>query len=102
MLASFRVLAKFRFLRGTALDIFGRTEERRVERALIAEYEALVEDLLANLSAATLPVAVQLAELPDKIRGFGHIKERNIRQVAAERVKLLERLHPAPVAMAAE
>jgi indolepyruvate ferredoxin oxidoreductase len=102
MLALFLVLAKFRFLRGTALDIFGRTEERRVERALIAEYEALVEDLLANLSAATLPIAVQLAELPDKIRGFGHIKERNIRQVAAERAKLLERLHPPPVAMAAE
>ncbi|HEY2133012.1 MAG TPA: indolepyruvate ferredoxin oxidoreductase family protein [Acetobacteraceae bacterium] len=102
LLSSFGLLAKFRFLRGTALDPFGHTAERRAERALITEYEALIEEILTHLSAATLPVAVQLASLPDKIRGFGHIKESSIRQVAAERDRLRERLHPTPLAMAAE
>jgi indolepyruvate ferredoxin oxidoreductase len=102
MLKAFGVLSKFRFLRGTALDPFARTEERRAERALIGEYEAMIDEVLAHLSAKTLPVAVQLAELPDSIRGFGHIKERSMREAAAQRAKLLERLQAPPMAMAAE
>ena len=93
MLKAFSLLQHFRTLRGTRLDIFGRTEERHMERALITEYEATVEDILAHLSPATLSTAVALASLPEKIRGFGHVKERNARTAAAERTRLLEKLH---------
>jgi len=102
MLKAFGAMAPLRFLRGTALDPFGRTEERRAERALIGEYEALVAELLTKLSAETLPAAVALASLPDKIRGYGHVKERAMREVAAERAKLLEQLRAPKLAMAAE
>jgi indolepyruvate ferredoxin oxidoreductase len=93
MLTAFRFLAPFRFLRGTALDPFGRTEERRMERRLISDYEALIEEILASLSPETLSVSVALASLPDRIRGYGHIKERNIREAAAEQARLREKLH---------
>ena len=92
MLTAFGMLAKFRFLRGTALDPFSRTEERRSERALIGEYESLIDAVLAKLSADTLAVSVQLAELPDTIRGFGHVKERSMRAAAAQRTRLMARL----------
>jgi len=84
MKGAFGVLAKLKGLRGTAFDVFGHTEERRTERALITEYRALVDELLASLDAARLPEAVALASLPDEIRGYGHVKERNL---AATRVK---------------
>jgi indolepyruvate ferredoxin oxidoreductase len=102
MLRSFGVLAALRGVRGTALDPFGRTEERRAERALISAYEAQIEDILKYLSAPNLPVAVAIAELPDRIRGFGHIKERAMREAALERDKLLDRLHAPALSMAAE
>jgi indolepyruvate ferredoxin oxidoreductase len=92
MMTGFRVLARLKFLRGTALDVFGRTEERRAERALIAEYEALIDEILPALSPRTLAVSVALASLPERIRGFGHVKERAMRAAAVERAKLLERL----------
>jgi indolepyruvate ferredoxin oxidoreductase len=78
MMTAFEVLARLKFLRGSALDVFGYTAERLAERALIGEYEALVEELLARLGADNHALAVQLASLPDEIRGFGHIKERNL------------------------
>ena len=81
MLPAFRMLAKMKFLRGTALDVFGKTEERRTERALIGEYEALVRELIGGLSAGNLALAVELASLPDGIRGYGHVKENNLRAV---------------------
>ncbi|GAB3629091.1 indolepyruvate ferredoxin oxidoreductase [Pandoraea terrae] len=84
MMTAFRLLAKFKGLRGGPLDVFGRTEERKMERALIGEYEALVAELLAHLSADNLPLAVQLASLPQEIRGFGHVKDQNL---AATRIK---------------
>ena len=98
----FRVLASLRFLRNTPLDPFARTAERRSERALIADYEATMEDLLDRLSPETLPVAVALAALPERIRGFGHVKERSMRLAEAERARLQERLRTPPRAMAAE
>ena len=98
----FRVLAALRFLRNTPLDPFARTSERRGERALIAEYEATIEEVLDRLSPETLPVAVALAMLPERIRGFGHVKERGMRVAEAERVRLLERLRAPERAMAAE
>jgi indolepyruvate ferredoxin oxidoreductase len=81
MLSAFRVLAKLKFLRGTALDPFGRTEERRTERALIGEYEALISEVLGGLTASKMPLALELANLPDEIRGYGHVKENNLRAV---------------------
>ncbi len=102
MLTAFRVIQHLRFLRGTRLDIFGRTEERHMERDLIPEYEATIETILTHLSPQTLATAVALASLPEKIKGYGHVKERNARTAATERTRLLERLTgPAP-AMAAE
>ena len=102
MLKAFGVLAKFKALRGTALDPFGRTEERKAERALIGEYEATITQVLQDLTAQNLSTAVALAALPEKIKGFGHVKERTMREAAAERGRLLARLTAAPVAMAAE
>ncbi|WP_163360789.1 DUF6537 domain-containing protein, partial [Klebsiella aerogenes] len=65
-------------LRGTALDIFGKTEERRMERQLIRDYEALIDEILASLTADKLATAVELARLPEKIRGYGHVKHANV------------------------
>ena len=75
---AFPMLAKMKALRGTTLDPFGRTEERRQERALIAEYEAGLDRLLAGLSAGRLALAVEIAQAPQGIRGFGHVKEASI------------------------
>ncbi|RQG99804.1 indolepyruvate ferredoxin oxidoreductase family protein [Paraburkholderia dinghuensis] len=91
MLTAMRVLAKLKFLRGTALDPFGRTAERRHERALIVEYEALVRELKSGLNAGNLTLAVELASLPDGIRGYGHVKENNLVAVRAKWAALLEK-----------
>jgi indolepyruvate ferredoxin oxidoreductase len=64
-------------LRGSRLDIFGYTTERKMERQLIADYRFSIEDALVRLSAANYEYVVELASLPEKIRGFGYIKERN-------------------------
>jgi indolepyruvate ferredoxin oxidoreductase len=74
-------LAKLKALRGTALDPFGGTAERRTERALIAEYRATVEELLAGLSLDQLAQAVEIARLSEDIRGYGHVKERHLAAV---------------------
>jgi indolepyruvate ferredoxin oxidoreductase len=80
----FRVLAKLRRLRGTPFDPFGRTAERRMERALIEDYRAMVEELLARWHALDIDTALALAKLPEQIRGFGPVKEES---VAAARVR---------------
>lgn len=97
VLTAFRLLAPLKFLRGTALDPFGRTEERRAERGLIAEYEATVGEILGRLAPATLATAVALASLPERIRGYGHVKDKAMREAAAERARLLERLRQTPL-----
>ncbi|MCW5667724.1 MAG: indolepyruvate ferredoxin oxidoreductase family protein [Piscinibacter sp.] len=78
MLKAFGVLARFKGLRGGALDLFGRTEERRTERALIGEYRSAIEELLAGLNAENLPLAVEIARIPEEIRGYGHVKARHL------------------------
>ena len=65
-------------LRGTPLDVFGYTHERRTERQLIRDFEALIEEIVAKLDAGNHAMAVGLANIPQKIRGFGHVKERNL------------------------
>jgi indolepyruvate ferredoxin oxidoreductase len=100
----FAVLAKFRFLRGTALDPFGYAQERKLERALIADYEHLLDELLVGLAPANHATAVALASIPEKIRGFGHVKARHLKAAKAEEAVLLEqfRAGPMPILKAAE
>lgn len=78
MLTGFKWLAKLKGLRGTAFDPFGRTEERRTERALIDEYRTAIDELLGSLNAANLPLATEIARIPEDIRGYGHVKDRHL------------------------
>lgn len=89
MMGAFRLLARLRGLRGTAFDIFGRTEERRTERKLIEDYERMIESLLASLDDTRLPLAIELASFPDAIRGFGHVKQAKLSVAIRERDRLL-------------
>ena len=91
MRTGMRWLARMKFLRGTAFDPFGRTEERRTERALITRYREDLERLLAGLSAERLDLAVSIARLPEDIRGFGHVKARHLAAADAKRAELLAR-----------
>ncbi|MFC7435222.1 indolepyruvate ferredoxin oxidoreductase family protein [Hydrogenophaga bisanensis] len=99
MLKAMGVLAKLKGLRGTALDIFGRTEERRMERALIAQYREDIERILAGLNADNHALALEIARLPEQIRGFGHVKERHFKAAQSRREQLLAQW-PHPVAAA--
>jgi len=101
MLPVFRVLKSLRGLRGTPLDIFGYTQERRTERALIAEYEQTLERVLAKLTAENHALAVQLASLPEEIRGFGHIKMRGVNAARKKHAELLQRFESTQAARAA-
>lgn len=89
MLPAFRMLAKLKGLRGTRLDIFGYTQERRTERALIGEYEATVRDLVLGLTTDKVGLAVRIASIPEDIRGYGHVKERHLAAARIEQAKLL-------------
>ena len=103
MLTAFRWLAKLKFLRGGTLDFFGKTEERRLEQRLIAEYERDMVELLTRLDASNHDVAIELASLPEHIRGFGHIKLRAAGAAQKRRQELLAawRKADAPTAKAA-
>ena len=104
MLKAFGVLAKFKGLRGTPLDIFGYTHERKTERQLIRDYETLLGEIVSRLDASNHAVAVGLATIPQKIRGFGHIKARNLEAAKKEEADLLTRFRSseAPLPIAAE
>ncbi|MFG6448884.1 indolepyruvate ferredoxin oxidoreductase family protein [Roseateles sp. BYS180W] len=86
------LLAKMKGLRGTALDPFGRTEERKTERQLIQDYRASIEQILAKgLSAERLPLACEIARIPEDIRGYGHVKERHLHAAKAKWAQLMQR-----------
>jgi indolepyruvate ferredoxin oxidoreductase len=85
----FQVVARLRRLRGTRLDIFGYTAERRMERRLIAEYQAIISELAAGLSPDNHALALKIASLPEQIRGFGHVKARNAAKAKAREAELL-------------
>jgi indolepyruvate ferredoxin oxidoreductase len=78
MRTAFRWLARFKPLRGTWFDPFGFTRERRGERALIVAYRASIDELLGTLTPARLPLALQIARIPEDIRGYGHVKARHL------------------------
>ena len=102
MMTAFGLLARFRGLRGGRLDIFGYSHERRTERKLIADYDALITELCAKLTPDNHALAVALAAIPEKIRGFGHVKERHLTAAKAEEAALLAQFRsgrPADLAL---
>ena len=102
MLTGMRLLAKARGLRGTALDLFGRSKERKAERALIGEYRASIEAVLGALAADNHALALEIARIPDKIKGYGHVKERNLVAARAQWQELMRQWRaPAGVASSA-
>ena len=99
----FRLLASLKRLRGTRLDVFGYTEERRMERRLIGDYETTLETLLASLDQNNHALAVQIASLPETMRGFGHIKHKNVSAAKEREASLLAAYrNPALQSAAAE
>jgi len=99
----FGLLAKCKGLRGTAFDIFGYSAERKAERQLVLDYEKTVADLLDGLSPGNQALAVEIASIPDHIRGYGHVKEAAIEKAKAHEGELMaEWRDPAPKADAAE
>ena len=99
MLPVLGVMAKLRGLRGTPLDVFGRSEERRVERQLIKDYEKSVDEMLEVLTAQNYDAAVAFANWPDKVRGYGPVKEQGIADAQKEREALLAEFHQPAVKM---
>lgn len=91
--SAFKVLTKLKWLRGTALDPFGRTQERRTERALVEDYIAMLELFKQKLSADNIDKAIELASLADDVRGYGHVKERNIAKYHERKAQLLAQFH---------
>jgi indolepyruvate ferredoxin oxidoreductase len=83
-LLAFKLLARLKGLRGGSFDLFGRSEERQTERALIGEYKASIDALLTRLASSNLVVAAEIARIPDLIKGYGHVKDRNL---VAARIK---------------
>jgi indolepyruvate ferredoxin oxidoreductase len=101
MLPVFKALKSLKGLRGTPFDPFGHTQERRTERALIAEYEATIERLLGKLSPANHGLAVQIASIPEEIRGFGHVKTRHLAAARKKHEELMARFEAAKPELAA-
>ena len=89
ILKAFRHLAKLKRLRGGKWDIFGKTEERHMERQAIEDYDRLLTDLCAKLTRDNLAIAVKLASMPDDVRGYGHVKERHVALATAKQAQLL-------------
>jgi len=98
MLTVFRVLARLKSLRGGAFDIFGKTEERRQERALIIDYKTSLDEVLKTLTLTNHATAVEIARVPDQIKGFGHVKERNLKAARARWAGLMSEFRSPVVA----
>ncbi len=102
MLTAFKLLARFKGLRGGALDIFGKTEERRHERQMIEDYIKELDEICAKLSVANHAAGVALASVPEEIRGYGHVKEKSIETAKALRTQCLQEFrHLQPAKLAA-
>jgi indolepyruvate ferredoxin oxidoreductase len=90
LMPAFRMLAQLKFLRGTTFDPFGRSLERRTERNLIGDYEMMLDEVLARLAPENHHLAVGLAVIPEKIRGFGHVKQQHLAAAKADEAAMLE------------
>ena len=99
LMSAFGLLAKLKFLRGTPFDPFGRSFERRTERRLIDDYVSMLELVLAGLTPENHHLAVGLAAIPEKIRGFGHVKERHLVAAKADEAALLEQFRAGSPAL---
>jgi indolepyruvate ferredoxin oxidoreductase len=104
MMKAFRVLARMRRFRGTGLDFFGRTDERRQERALIGEYENVVAEIVSGLTPQNHATAIDLASVPEHIRGYGHVRAAHLKTAKTREAALLAQFRsprpaPAPVAI---
>jgi indolepyruvate ferredoxin oxidoreductase len=91
MMKAFGLLARLKGLRGSALDVFGYTGERRMERRLLAQYEADLDRIADELDAQRIEAAAALASVPQLIRGFGHVKQANAAKAEDERRRLVDR-----------
>ena len=87
---AFKLLTKLRGLRGTAFDVFGYTAERRGERRLIADYASTIDTLLATLDHDNHALAVEIASIPEHIRGYGHVKERHLAAALTRQEQLMQ------------
>ena len=95
MMVGFRVLAAMKGLRGTAFDVFGYSQERKQERALIAQYEQCLEQVVKHLDEGNYGVALELAKVPEEVRGYGHVKEPAIKKARSQLTQLLTQIeHP--------
>jgi indolepyruvate ferredoxin oxidoreductase len=99
LMPAFRLLAKLKFLRGSALDPFGRSLERQTERKLIEDYEAMLDEVLGKLTPENHHLAVGLAVIPEKIRGFGHVKQRHLTAAKADEAALFEQFRAGAPAL---
>ena len=98
---AFGVLAKLKGLRGGALDVFGRSEERRMERALITEYRSSIEEVLQTLNAGNRALAAEIARVPEDIRGYGHVKARHLATARPKWEALMKRWRAGELKQAA-
>jgi indolepyruvate ferredoxin oxidoreductase len=89
MYKAFGLLAKLKGLRGTALDIFGYTAERRMERQLIVDYRKTIDEILTRLDTGNVALAAEIAAIPEQIRGYGHVKEAHLAKAKAKEAELL-------------
>jgi indolepyruvate ferredoxin oxidoreductase len=101
MMTAFKLLAKFKHLRGTALDVFGYSHERQLERQLIDDYRAAIESLLPTLSKDNHGLAVEIASLPEEIRGFGHVKDSAVKKTRAKWASLVGQYFARPARVSA-
>jgi indolepyruvate ferredoxin oxidoreductase len=95
----FRLLARLRFLRGTLFDPFAYQQERKEEHLALAEFEQLLDEIVVKLNDDNYPIAVELAQLPEQIRGFGFIKSGNLAQARIRRDNLLKRFHGETISL---
>ena len=101
MMTAFKLLAKFKHLRGTALDVFGYSHERKLERQLIEDYRAAIESLLPTLSKDNHGLAVEIASLPEEIRGFGYVKDSAVKKTRAKWESLVGQYFARPARVSA-
>ena len=101
MRSAFGLLAKMKGLRGGALDVFGRSEERKMERALIQQYQDCIDELLQTLSVDNRALAAEIARIPEEIRGYGHVKERHLKAARPKWDALMQRWRAGELKQAA-
>ena len=99
MMPVFSLLARLKFLRGTPFDLFGYSEERRTERTLVRDYQEMLEEILEKLTSENHHLAVGLASIPEKIRGFGHVKARHLKAAKADETVLRDQFRAGQPAL---